>query len=252
MNHKQSLFFANAQNKGIVGIFVLILILVVAVAGGAYYLGKSSSTQPTSVVFQPSPTPSPSDEAVNWRTFASKNEGFTLHYPPDWTIEDTSSGNCGHTKLNGTDCRERFDFVAPDRLRVGFVVYTDDNSDQGGCGIQGPCEIQDVKNLEMLNISTLGQVYLVSYISNYGGLFNNIALHKPVDSRTIPVLGENKHSDYSVDFSLPSKTGGRFKLDVFTNTAENQNSKWTGMSYEQFYNSDSVKKAILILKSLSY
>lgn len=135
---------------------------------------------------------------------------------------------------------------------VGFVIHKDENDDRYGCGVQGPCETYLVKNLETLDIPSLGKVYLVGYVSNLGGTINYVALHQPVDSGTVPVLGENKYQNYTVDFSLPSKTGGRFTLRIFTNTEQNQNSKWTGMSYEEFYNSDSAQKGIKIFKSLSY
>lgn len=256
------------NQKGFSLIFLLFgLISVVGIISGAYYLGtlKNKSQSQTTVISSPTPqsssSPPPStittpitNVTANWKIFTSETEGFTLRYPPDWIAEDTSLGNCGHMKLNGTDCRERFDFVAPDRLRVGFVIHKDDNNDRVSCGVQSSCNTEDIKNLEILNIPTLGKVYLVSYIEDEGpgGQFNNIALHQPLDSGTTPVLGKNTHSNYWIDFSLPSKIGGRFILDVSTNTAENQNSKWTGMSYEQFYNSDSAQKAIQILKSLSY
>lgn len=256
------------NQKGFSPLFIILgIILVIGIAGGAYYLGrqnifKSQSQNPmvtTKPISTPSVQPTPTNASLsaiidtsNWKKFTSKTEGFTLLYPPEWIIEDSSSGNCAHTKLNGSDCRDRFAFKSPDNLLVSYTIHQDDNIDQYGCGVQSPCDSQDIKSLKTLNISTLGSVYLVSYISHLGGDINHIALHKPVDSRTIPILGENKHSDYEIDFSLPSKTGGRFTLRAWTNTANNQNSKWTGMTYEKFINSDSAQKAILILKSLNY
>lgn len=248
------------NQKGLSQLFIILgTILVIGIVGGVYYFGKSQVFKPQSQ--NPTVTPPTSsstiNEITNWKTFTSQTEGFVLHYPPDWTIEDTSSGNCGHR--SGTPsligyCRDRFTFTSPDGLGVNYAIYNDNNEDQTSCGQQSPCETQDVKTLETLDIPTLGQVYVVSYIvynvvehqDNY-----RIALHKPVNSRTIPILGKNTHPDYWIDFSLPSKTGGRFTLDVFTDTW-NKNSKWTKMTYEQFYNSSSTQKAIKILKSLTY
>lgn len=243
------------------GFALILIVLFIAAAVGGYFVysslrgtgeaGNVAISLPASSI--PKSESTSSAETANWKTFTSKMEGFTLHYPPDWTVEDTSSGNCGHKSGIASPigfCRDRFSFKSPDGLRVGYVVSSDESKDRYGCGIQNCAP--NVKNLETLNIPTLGQVYLVAYTTDYAGQYNHIALHKPSDAGTIPILGENKHSGYDISFSLPSKTGGRFIIDVFTNTEDNQSSKWYGMSYEEFYNSDSVQKAIKILKSLSY
>lgn len=84
---KQSLFFANAQNKGIVEVFVLVLILVVAIAGGAYYLGRfSTKLQPTKTQQPAQITPSP-DPTANWKTYTSEDTTFSFKYPSDWIYE---------------------------------------------------------------------------------------------------------------------------------------------------------------------
>lgn len=88
MKYKQSLFFANAQNKGLVGIFILVLILAVAVAGGAYYLSRVTSKPQVTETNQATPaTPSPSkasategDPTANWKVYTS-NFGFSFKYP---------------------------------------------------------------------------------------------------------------------------------------------------------------------------
>lgn len=101
------------RQEGIVGIFVLVLILVLTVAGGAYYLGakgifnlKQSSTgracteeakicpDGTSVgrvgpncEFTECPV---SNETANWKTYTNANLGFQMRYPDN--VEITYEG----------------------------------------------------------------------------------------------------------------------------------------------------------------
>lgn len=96
------------KQRGIIGIFVLILILVVAVAGGAYYLGRfSTKLQPQSTTPSPDPTAigristkpqptktqqstqvTPSPEPIaNWKTYANTEKNFSLQYPSDWSVK---------------------------------------------------------------------------------------------------------------------------------------------------------------------
>ncbi len=239
------------MRKGFVPILILIgVLIIVSVAGGVYYFSKKSSS-PTAtnlIVSQaqalPVSSPTP-DTAANWKTFNSKTEGFTIRYPDNWTVQDTSSGNCGHNSgtptLNG-NCRDRFDFISSDGLIVRYVIHNDENNDRISCGTQSTCDKQNVRSIDMLNVGSLGGVLLVKQDKE-------INLHKPLDNGTTPTVGANKHSNYMIDFSLPSKTGGRFALFV---TTPNPDSKFNALTGEQFYNLDSVKQAILMLKSLSY
>lgn len=90
------------MQKGQISIFLLVGILIIAVAGGAYFLGKSTSPKPTAtptVISQtPQPTATPSstpDETAKWKTYigetAYTNDGsstFQIKYPSEWQIED--------------------------------------------------------------------------------------------------------------------------------------------------------------------
>ncbi len=85
------------MQKGQIFIWVIVGALVIAVAGGAYYLGRSSTpkSSPAPVVTSPAspakrgeqtpkPTPIPSptqDETANWKTFTDTNIGFSFMYP---------------------------------------------------------------------------------------------------------------------------------------------------------------------------
>jgi hypothetical protein len=217
-------------------ITAIILITLVAGSGG-YLLGirNNQSTPPSqpspslqakisAAITQPSyklPTPIPTGTftsgtdvptmATSWKTFTAPMEGFTLRYPNTWRVEDQSLINCGY-KYNtglpngrGSYCKDSFDFVAPDGLELRYTVISDESNDRAGCGTQSVCAIQHVDAIETLNVNGLEDVLLVK-----SG--KSVALHKPIDSGTIPVVGENKHSNYMISFTLPTKAGGRFSL----------------------------------------
>lgn len=184
-------------------------------------------------------------ETSSWKTFSSATEGFTFKYPNDWTIENNSNTNCGFTVLNGSECRDRYDFVSPDGIRVRYVVHQDKNTDRIGCGKQSVCWSDNVLDLEELNLKNLGHVYLVK-------LDKQVALHIPLSTETTPKVGENKHSDFGIDFSLPSKTGGRYDLFITTSSAGYEPPQLQNITSADFYNLKSVRQGILILKSLNF
>ncbi|MBI3103621.1 hypothetical protein HYZ05_01650 [Candidatus Daviesbacteria bacterium] len=75
------------MQKGQALVYILVGVLIIGVvAGGAYYLGRQTTTKPTpapvvtSQTPQPTPSPSP-DETANWKTYTSNKFSFSIKYP---------------------------------------------------------------------------------------------------------------------------------------------------------------------------
>lgn len=238
----------------------LAMILFIILPFVGFYLGlkyqqnlsiyTGSMIQVSTSIPKLTPTPqSASNDILNWKTFKSNIEGFTLKYPEDWSKEESSFNNLnGNSCTSGVEdltCMERFDFVSPDSLRVRFVILNDEKDDRTSCGTQAVCATQNVINIENLSEASLGTIYLVEE-DNY------IALDKPLSQETTPFVGVNKHNNFELNYNLPSKTGGRYALFITYCFAGNCSTKFNNLSSKQFYNLPSVKNAIQILKSLTY
>jgi len=71
------------------GLIVLIIVAIASfVLGRALPRGPEGTLRgtPTTAIL-PTPTPTP-DETANWKTYTNEKYGFTLKYPPEWSIDD--------------------------------------------------------------------------------------------------------------------------------------------------------------------
>ena len=110
------------MQKGFGVIYILIGVLILAVAAGAYYLGRSTSSKPSSnptVTYQtPQPTPIPTssstpDETADWKTYTNSRYSFSIKHPDSFTqpMVDNDYGLIGEkiyfavSKLNPLDCK---------------------------------------------------------------------------------------------------------------------------------------------------
>jgi hypothetical protein len=249
------------MRKGFASIIVILAVVVVAAIVGMLLLRTPEPWQKSPAEIQQrgavlsvgeaTTTVSSSTATINistWKTFTAPMEGFAIEYPPNWTIEDTTDGNCGFSASSGSACKDRYDFVSPDGLRVRYVIDKEENSDRAACGQQAPCLPQTILGVDSFNVPNLGNVYLVK-------LDNEVFLHDPVDSQTVPIVGQDQHPGFAIDFSLPSRSGGRYALFVTTfwgGKVPPQSPWFANMTSDQFYDLQSVREGIMILKSLSY
>jgi len=86
------------MQKGSILIFLLMGIFILGVAGGAYYLARSTSSKPpaspTVISQTPQPTPTPFNETANpdsiganWKTYVNETYKYSLKVPNDWVID---------------------------------------------------------------------------------------------------------------------------------------------------------------------
>lgn len=84
------------------------IVVIMALVGGAYYLGRSNTPKlspnpvitsefpkpsPTAVVTSETPVPTPvsslfPDETANWPVYKNSTFGFQLKYPPNWLVHE--------------------------------------------------------------------------------------------------------------------------------------------------------------------
>lgn len=84
------------KGQGLILVLIGILVIMV-VASGAFYLGRSTARQPQSkssfVTSSSQQTPSPIvDETANWKTYTNTKIGFKIKYPPRYPIPVLPSG----------------------------------------------------------------------------------------------------------------------------------------------------------------
>ncbi len=80
--------------KGFATILILVgIVILVSVAGGAYFFGTTKNSSPkiqNQTVSQASkPVPSStssSDETRNWKTYTDPNKIFSFRYPPNFVV----------------------------------------------------------------------------------------------------------------------------------------------------------------------
>jgi len=90
------------RQKGFVELLIIGIVLLLAVAGGAYYFGTQKSQAP--VTSSPSPiaqvsllpTPIPDETAnpdsigANWKTYTNTSYKYSIQYPRDWELLKSS------------------------------------------------------------------------------------------------------------------------------------------------------------------
>ncbi len=92
------------MQKGQTPVLILVgILIIIVVAGGAYFLGKSANSKPSSTPVvtsqspQPalipqstpdaSPAPTGAGETTNWKIYTNSEYGFSFKYPSNWKYE---------------------------------------------------------------------------------------------------------------------------------------------------------------------
>lgn len=155
------------MQKGQIFIFLLIGILIIAAAGGAYYLGRSTSpkSSPSPVITSPTPQPSPLDETTNWKTYTNDEFKFSFKYHPLFTfVKNTKlifdSTNFDNQKVSVT---QYFFVFTTGKILNGQMV--------GDPGLKG--EWQDESSFGVNVIQTNGKTIMQAY-NNKQGIGNEI------------------------------------------------------------------------------
>lgn len=84
------MWLASSMNqKGFAPIIILFIVLVLGgIVGGMVY-SRSKTNQATSVY--PQPTTSQSDQTANWKTYANTRYGYSIRYPPEWSLREENT-----------------------------------------------------------------------------------------------------------------------------------------------------------------
>ena len=92
------------QKRGFIGPAVVVLVAILSIAGliglGIYIGKKSSGPTATNPVVTQTASPSPADETTNWKTYKDANDGYSIKYPSDFTIQvESSKDRPGHSDV---------------------------------------------------------------------------------------------------------------------------------------------------------
>lgn len=164
------------MQKGFTPVLVLVGILVlIAVAGGAYYLGKSQTPKSQNQVVvsqtpQPASTPQSSsapDEIANWKIYI--NDKYTFKYPSDWIL------------LTGDEARLTF---FENKKEYRFIVEIGGRGGPEADKIENQEVELDGKKFTRRTWVTAGKPFFISLFSEESGfdLFNHIEISLPSEN----------------------------------------------------------------------
>lgn len=197
------------DQKGSSPLFTILgIILVIGIAGGAYYFGKTQIPKPqpynpvvVSQTPQPTPIPYASDETANWKTYTSppynpfwsdevektlrpggdgyatdenlKHIQFSLRYPPDWKQGYEPKGVNGENETYGSG----FTFTKGDlEIRVAKYYAPHGNSCDGAYGapdyktaVEIKSQFADLKRVKAFESQAKPGFVRFTLCSNEGG-----------------------------------------------------------------------------------
>lgn len=213
MRHKQSLFFANAQNKGITGILVLIAVLVVAVLffplpyyqkGDVYcdsyppqlcakkgwnfgkplwkQILKTQETTDSSSVSTQQPT---LDPTADWKTYANTNLGFQIRYPDSVEITNEDS-NTVLVKWNSSDVTlftVSRNLIDLSEYKKCVEILPDPVPED-----LYPCYIETTDRYDIKKVDRLGEVLVIDIETAYWGTDRSERIIRKASNPEIEIL----------------------------------------------------------------
>jgi len=221
-------------------LLVLIIVILIGIVGYMVYRNhhKASTSSATST--------QSTNPYAGWKTFNSSSEGFSIKYPANWTTDPSTEPSDDST-----------DFDAPDGLIVRYVelqspVSDSPVTDSVSCGTQSACLTQNILSINPLSIPGYGEVSFLTTAPDDADSCYGAYLDLPTGPSTTPKIGDNSYPNHFIQFSLPSKLGGRFSLFITNSRAGNTTFSCKNLTQKQFFANQSVEQAELILKSISY
>lgn len=128
------------MQKGFSVILILVaVVILVAIAGGAFFLGRQTS--PAQTISSPSPvpsqqvpvetpkqvSPSPVDETANWKTYTSTNANFSFKYPSEWPLVNIPKFDQCSVCIEGLTFSHNYNSNSSDLNIATILVFKEEN-----------------------------------------------------------------------------------------------------------------------------
>lgn len=155
------------MQKGQAQVLILAgIVILLAVAGGIFYLGRITAPKLQNITTSPTPQPSPVDETANWKTYTNTKYGYSLKYPPETILEEKPG-----------------DVVFLDKQIYIAVTSSDPEQCRGDCPV--------IQKKEEVIINGISSKKLTGYIGEVGGSV-------PQSYQTIVIPYNNKFYTFTV------------------------------------------------------
>jgi hypothetical protein len=230
---------------------IIVIAVIVTVIGGAFYVGKQSSSSPAintaANVPKETNTSSSNTDPDNWKTFEDKRAGITFKYPPDWKNTISKDGTLPNDNkgefLSGT-------VTSPSgKVTLSYINYIV-GLGGGSCPDAFPCPTVNVLNIQDVSGVKSGKVKLVEKITYWKGNGDNYTASFGLDQLdpAYPIkLGSYKGNDFYLTTNF-TNDGGYF-AHIFQPDARPEDGFKTYEEAKTFLDSSEAKIAKQILLS---
>ena len=106
------------QKSGFIVPLLIVITALLAIAGGAYYYqttrNEITTTQPE--------TNSTTTVVADWKTYANLNYGFSVTYPPTWTLTDISYSDSQKHGMINLESPIRYDIAGYEKSGANYLL----------------------------------------------------------------------------------------------------------------------------------